>query len=364
MEPEDIPRTHHRALPVLEPYQVEGRIRAFKKPKSMVKGDIFPVLFDKYATLLAIPLTDIYNAITSAHVWPTIWKQEFVTVIPKCRNPEGLGDLRNISCTMLASKIYESFDLNWLGTEVSCKKNQYGGVKGCGVGHLLVEIWNEVCTNLEDARAATLVTAVDYAKAFNRLSFQHCLRAFARKGASTETIKLLATFLSNRTMSVRVKDVWSAPLPVYGGVPQGSILGVLLFNISTDDLEDEDNDGRQFLQTSDENSPDSEESGWPSGAGAPETEGSGQAGGRHSLAEDHVASPEHWSSEYDTSPERPGDRRWDGCLLPGEADPVTAFPTTVTARNNTRQQDGRLLPGKTDPWTASYSAIALGRSPH
>ena len=103
MEPEDIPQTHHRALPVLEPYQVEGRIRAFKKPKSMVKGDIFPVLFDKYATLLAIPLTDIYNAITSAHVWPTIWKQEFVTVIPKCRNPEGLGDLRNISCTMLAS---------------------------------------------------------------------------------------------------------------------------------------------------------------------------------------------------------------------------------------------------------------------
>ena len=59
LEPADIPRTHHRSLPVLQPYQVEGRIRAFKKPKSMVKGDIFPVLFDRYATLLAIPLTDI-----------------------------------------------------------------------------------------------------------------------------------------------------------------------------------------------------------------------------------------------------------------------------------------------------------------
>ena len=61
LEPSDIPRTHDRDLPVLLPYQVEGRIKAFKKPKSMVKGDIFPALFDKFATLLTIPLTDIYK---------------------------------------------------------------------------------------------------------------------------------------------------------------------------------------------------------------------------------------------------------------------------------------------------------------
>ena len=57
-------------------------------------------------------------------------------------------------------------------------------------------------------------------------------------GASTPIIELLATFLSNRTMSVRVGESWSDPRPVYGGVPQGSILGVFLFNASTDDLED------------------------------------------------------------------------------------------------------------------------------
>ena len=204
LEPADIPRTHSRKIPDLKPYQVEGRIQAFKKPKSMVWGDIFPVLFDKYATLLAIPLTDIYNEISRSLVWPRIWKQEFVTVIPKCRNPTGVGDLRNISCTMLPSKIYESFVLNWLASEVKCKNNQYGGVKGCGVSHLLADMWDEVLGSLEDARAAVMVTAIDYAKAFNRLSFQHCLEAFARKGASTETIGLLATFLSNRTMSVRV----------------------------------------------------------------------------------------------------------------------------------------------------------------
>ena len=247
LEPSDIPRTHHRELPTLLPYQVEGRIKAFCKPKSMVKGDIFPALVDKFATLLAIPLTDIYNEITKTQVWPQVWKQEFVTVIPKCRNPMNMGDLRNISCTMLPSKIYESFVLNWLGTEVTCKRNQFGGIKGCGVGHLLAEMWDTVMTHLEDARAAVNITAIDYAKAFNRLSFQHCLRVFARKGASTETIAILATFLSNRTVTVRVKNTWSDPLPVFGGVPQGPILGVLLFNVSTDDLEDDGDDRQEFV---------------------------------------------------------------------------------------------------------------------
>ena len=221
----------------------------------MVRGDIFPSLFHRYATLLAIPLSLIYNEITTIMIWPRVWKQEYVTVIPKCRSPESMGDLRNISCTMLPSKVYESFVLNWLGTEVSCKRNQYGGVKGCGVGHLLVDHWDEICTNLEDARAATMLTAIDYAKAFNRLSFQHCLAAFARKGACTELIRILATFLSNRTMTVRVNNTWSDPLPVYGGVPQGSILGVLLFNVSTDDLEDQVDDQRRLAFSSDSDDP-------------------------------------------------------------------------------------------------------------
>ena len=89
-------------------------------------------------------------------------------MIPKCRNPSGLGDLRNISCTMLPSKIYESFVLNWLSTEVTCKTNQYGGIKGCSVRHLLVEMWDTICRSLEDARSAISITAIDYAKAFNR----------------------------------------------------------------------------------------------------------------------------------------------------------------------------------------------------
>ena len=112
-----------------------------------------------------------------------------------------------------------------------------------------------------------MITSIDYAKAFNRLSFQHCLRAFARKGTSTEIIAILSTFLSNRAMSIKVADTWSTPRPVYGGVPQGSILGVLLFNVSTDNLEDEDENDMTFIDTYMED-PNSDSGGGSSGGEA------------------------------------------------------------------------------------------------
>ena len=152
---------------MLAPFQVAGRIRAFKKPKSMVRGDIFPALFSRFSDLLAIPLCELFNTITITKVWPLVLKQEFVMTIPKTTIPENINDLRNISCTMLPSKIYKSYVLNWMQAEVKLKKNQFGGVKGCSTAHFLISVMNEVARGLEDDRAAVLLTSIDYAKAFN-----------------------------------------------------------------------------------------------------------------------------------------------------------------------------------------------------
>ena len=142
----------------------------------------------------------------STGIWPKEWKREFVTIIPKKFKPEEIGDLRNISCTMLASKVFESYVLDWLKEDVKLRKNQYGGVKGLGTEHLLVQFWQEILENLDDYRAGTVVTSIDYSKAFNRMSFQKCLEALVRKGAPREVLGLVATFLTDRTMVVKVNQ--------------------------------------------------------------------------------------------------------------------------------------------------------------
>ena len=204
----------------------------------MVAGDVFPAVLTKYCDFFAIPLSQIYVEIRDSGVWPSSWKTEFVTVIPKTGTPEGFGNLRNISCTLMVSKIMESYVLDWATYEVTTKYNQYGGVKGCSGTHMVLKVWQKIMRNLEDRRAATVLTSIDYAKAFNRLSFQHCLKAFALKGSSTPVLRLLASFLTGRNMKVRVGSEWSTPRTVTGGCPQGSILGVFLFNVTVDDLED------------------------------------------------------------------------------------------------------------------------------
>ena len=101
----------------------------------------------------------------------------------------------------------------------------------------MIDTWEMVLEDLEDNRAASVLTSIDFSKGFNRVSHQHCLSAFAAHGASTPVLALLGTFLQERKMTVRVNDVFSPFLPVHGGCPQGSLLGVMIFNVSIDDVE-------------------------------------------------------------------------------------------------------------------------------
>lgn len=68
-----------------------------------------------------------------------------MTVIQKRKLPESLSDLRNISCTRFFRKGFETYVLQNVLEEIDLKNNQYGGVKGCSTGYMLIEVWQEIC---------------------------------------------------------------------------------------------------------------------------------------------------------------------------------------------------------------------------
>lgn len=109
LQGQDVPTSWEKTYPLLAPYEVSQRIKSNKKPKSMVGGDLFPATVNKYHDLLAIPLTKIYNLVLHTQLWPSQWKLESVTIIPKTNYSSTPGECRNISCTPLFSKILESY---------------------------------------------------------------------------------------------------------------------------------------------------------------------------------------------------------------------------------------------------------------
>ena len=188
-----LPTTYSVPLTFISHGEITKRLRSFKKPRSMVPGDVFPQLVSNYAPYLAVPLEVVYKEVMTTYQWPLAWRQEYVSIIPKSACPEDLGGCRNISCTNLFSKILESFllELSWSQVSPNMRKNQFGGQQGCGTDHFLAHLWTGLLEDLEDSKGSCSLISLDFAKAFNRLDHHHILRSYARLGPLPKLSKCL-----------------------------------------------------------------------------------------------------------------------------------------------------------------------------
>ena len=177
----------------------------------------------------------IFDAVFNEGRWPDAWKEETTVVITKVANPESLADCGNIICTPFLSKVLEGVLLDDPRGVIAPDPIQFGGIKGCSVDHLLVELFDAVLEPME-AGASSIVLGIDYEKAFNRLDHKDCLDQLRRLGATPAMLNLTRSFLTNRSMRVRIGKMLSNPHCLKGESPQGSILGCFLYYIATQQL--------------------------------------------------------------------------------------------------------------------------------
>ena len=215
--------------------EVAAKLKKARKPNSQVKGDVMPRLVKRFHHLLAVPATIIFNAVFRTASWPSNWKTETTVVIPKVAAPSSLAETRNISCTAFLSKVLESFLLEDLRSQLPLDPTQYGGIAGCSVNHLLIDVQETILSGLDEGKS-TIMLGIDYQKAFNRMDHGQCLAQLEALGASESSIDLVRSFLTGRQMRVKVGQVLSEPHILNGGSPQGSILGPFLYCITTQQI--------------------------------------------------------------------------------------------------------------------------------